>query len=186
MDKNFLLSSIIISVAVGVVAAACSNPATAKTENTVRAEWDVTVNRVIEFNDERSGINTETKYTVADTARVNAALKELKHCGNVTIGWTLPSADGTLWLVAYENEPLLAETVKVMEGNPIPSYDGEIQAVFQFRDAKQWEAITRENIGQRLAIIANGRLMNAPQVNCEITSGKCAVTMPAEKIDTFY
>ena len=65
------------------------------------------------------------------------------------------------------------------------SYDGNIQVAFKFADAKRWETITQENIGKRLVVFVNGQLMNAPQVNSEITLGNCSVSIPAEMIHEY-
>ncbi len=174
-----------VGVAFAAGFAACGNTSTTKTEKVEGVEWDVTVNEVVELNDSVLGIDSNRCYNVADTARVNSVLKDLKHCGNVAIGWTIPSADGSIWLVAYEKEPVLAEKVTVIEANSMPSYEGNIQVAFKFSDAKKWEEITRAHIGQRLAIVVDGQLMNAPQVNMEITSGACSVSIPEDMIPKF-
>lgn len=163
----------------------CGNIGTVKSEKVEGTEWNVTVNKVVAFNDTVFGVVTDYNYTVADTSRINAALKNLPHCGNVTICWTLPSADGSIWLVAYDNEPLLSEKVTVTEVNSMPNYGGDVQVAFRFPDAGKWEAITAENIGQRLAVTVNGQLMNAPQVNSAITSGNCSVSIPSDMIHDY-
>lgn len=187
MQRKTSLSALLVSVIIPFVAAACGNAgATAtKTETIDGVEWNITINQVLEFNDTAVGIGTDYIYTVADTARINELLKDVPHCGNVTIGWTIPGSDGSIWLVAYDNEPLLSEKVKVTKVSYIPSYYGGFQVAFRFPDAKKWAAITAGNIGQRLAVIVNGQLMNAPQVNTEITSGHCSVSVPEEAIHKF-
>lgn len=181
MAKNITLPALLLVVA----ATACGNTGTTKTEKVEGVEWCVTVNRCVEFTDTVLGISTLQDYTVADTAIVNALLKDRKLCENITIAWTLPSSDGSIWLEAYENVPLLSERVEVTEANSISSYGDDIQIVFKFSDAGKWATITRENIGQRLALVVNGHLMNAPQVNTEITSGNCAVTIPNDMVSQF-
>lgn len=184
-------SKCVVSLLAGILLLAAStscgngNTGTVKTEKVEGTEWDVTVNKVVAFNDTVFGISTDYNYTVADTSRINAALKNLPHCGNVTIIWTLPRADGSIWLVAYDNMPLLSEKVTVTEVNSMPNYGGDIQVVFKFPDAKKWEAITCENIGRRLAVTVNGELMNAPQVNSAITSGNCSVSIPADMVHDY-
>ena len=185
MTKKLTLHAWLGSIALAVVATACGNTNTTKTEKVVGVEWNVAVNKVVELNDTTTGISTYQDYTVADTATVNALMKEIKHSGNLTIAWTVPSADGSIWLVAYEKEPLLSEIVSVTEANSMASYGDVIQVAFRFADADKWAAITRENIGNRLAVIVNGQPMNAPQVNCEITSGNCSVTIPDDMIKQY-
>lgn len=179
--KIGLLAGIILLAA----STSCRNTGTVKTEKVEGTEWNVTVNKVVAFNDSVLGIGTDYGYTVADTARVNAGLKDVPHCGNTAVSWTIPSADGSIWLVAYDNEPLLSEKVTVTEVNSMPNYGGDVQVAFRFPDAGKWEAITAENIGQRLAVTVNGQLMNAPQVNSAITSGNCSVSIPADIINDY-
>lgn len=185
MSRKIAPLALLVSISIAVAATACGNTSTTKTEKVDGVEWNVTVNKVLEFKDSISGINTENKYTVVDTAAVNSALKNIPHCGNVTIGWTIPSNDGSIWLVAYENAPILTEKVSLTEANSIPEYNGNIQVGFKFSDYKKWAEITRENIGQRLAVLVNGQLMNAPTVNTEITSGNCSVAIPEDMVQKF-
>ena len=179
MKRLLKLPALLVGIALACTTIACGNTSTIKTEKVEGTEWNVTVKRVIQ------DIDGNGQYTIADTAQVNKGLKALPHNPNITIGWTIPSADGKIWLVAYENEPILNEKVKVTEANSIPSYGGDIQVAFKFADEKKWETITQENIGKRLAMFVNGQLMNAPQVNSEITSGNCSVSIPADKIHEY-
>ncbi len=176
MIRIISLQALLVSV---LAVTACGKTSNTKIEKIEDTQWDVTVNKVI------LNIDGDGQYTVADTAQINKELKKMPHSENITIGWTIPSADGSIWLVAYENEPILTEKVTVTEVNFIPSYGGDIQVAFKFADAKKWEAITQDNIGKRLAVFVNGQLMNAPQVNSEITSGNCAVAIPADMIHDY-
>ena len=132
-----------------------------------------------------TGINTDVKYSVADTATINQKLLGIKP-ENLTLDWTIPDADGSIWLVAYESTPILLEKISVTEANAILSYGGDIQVAFKFTDAKKWETVTKENIGKNLAVFVNGRLMNAPRVMMEITSGDCYVSIPSEMILDYF
>lgn len=185
MARKYIPFALFVSFAVAVGTTACGNTAASETKKINGAELEVSVNRVVAFNDSLSGIGTDCNYTIADTAGVNAALKQMKHCGNITIGWTISSPDSSIWLVAYENEPVLSETISVAEVNPIPVHDGYFQVAFRFSDTERWAAITRENIGRQLALLVNGQLMNAPMVNAEITSGGCAASIPGEKLHDY-
>lgn len=184
MAKILTLHAVLGGMAIAVIATACGNTSTIKTEKVVGTEWNVTVCKAVPFHDTLTGINTDATYNVTDTAAVNERLRE-RIPDNLTLGWSIPSSDGTIWLVAYDNEPILYERVAVTEANSIPSYGGDIQVAFKFADTKKWETVTRENIGKRLAVFVNGQLMNAPQVNMEITSGNCAVSIPADKIHDY-
>ncbi len=172
------------ALAVSIATASCGNTSTTKTEKVEGVEWDVTVRKAEPFHDATTGVDTDAKYTIADTASINQKLLGIKP-ENLTLGWTIPSADGSIWLVAYENGTILSEKVSVTEANYMPSYEGNIQVAFKFHDARKWEEITKENIGKRLALFVNGQLMNAPQVNLEITSGNCSVSIPADMIHEY-
>jgi len=163
----------------------CGDKSTTKTEKVEGVEWNVSVRKAVQLNDSLTGINTDDNYTVADTASVNEKLLSIRHDDNLTLEWTIPSADGAIWLVAYENDPILSEKVHITEANSIPAYGGNIQVGFKFPDAGKWATITRENIGRRLAIFVNGQLMNAPTVNTEIESGNCSVSIPADLIKDY-
>lgn len=176
MTKSLNLHVLLVCIALAVTATVFGKANTPEAEKINGAEWNVTVNKVILYAD------GEDNYTISDTARVNKGLKRLPHSENITIGWTIPRADGCIWLVAYDKEPILSEKVTVTEMYSIPPDGSDIQVTFKFKDAKKWETITKENIGKRLAVFVNGHLMNAPQVNTEITSGKCSVLIPADMI----
>lgn len=184
MAKRIYLLALLVSIKMAVVATACGKASTTKTEKVDGVEWNVSVRKGVQFNDFPTGVSTDNNYTVADTASVNEKLLSVRP-ENLTFDWTLPSTDRTIWLVAYENEPILSEKVNVNEANSIPAYGGDIQIGFKFSDTEKWATITRENIGKRLAIFVNGQLMNAPQVNSEIESGNCAVSIPADMVTDF-
>lgn len=61
-----------------------------------------------------------------------------------------------------------------------PCYADCLQIAFRFDDRQQWENITTANIGKRIAIGVNGRILTAPCVNSPITQGACSVIVPAE------
>ncbi len=184
MPKRLTLPALLVIIALAVVATACGNTSTTKTEKIEGVEWDVTVRKAVQFYDTQTGVSTENKYTLADTASINQQLLGIKP-ENLALEWTIPSADGSIWLVAYENGPILSEKVAVAEANTMPSYSGNIQVAFKFADADKWATITRENIGSRLAVFVNSQLMNALQVNNEITSGNCSVTIPGDMIKQY-
>ena len=184
MTRLLKLPALLIGIALAGTTIACGSTSTTKTEKVDGVEWNVSVRRAVPFNDSLTGVSTDNNYTIADTASVNEKLLSVKP-ENLTLDWTLPSTDGTIWLVAYESEPILSEKVNVTEANSIPAYGGDIQIGFKFPDSEKWATITRENIGKRLAVFVNGQLMNAPQVNSEITSGSCSVSIPTDKIHEY-
>ena len=184
MAKKIYLLASLVSIMMAIVSTACGNTSSTKTEKVDGVEWNVSLRKTVQFNDSLTGVSTYNIYTVADTASVNEKLLSIKP-ENLTLDWSLPSTDGTIWLVAYESEPILSEKVSVTEANSIPDYNGDIQIGFKFSDAEKWATITRKNIGKRLAIFVNGQLMNAPQVNNVIESGYCSVSIPANMVTDF-
>lgn len=183
MAKRISLLTSFVSIIIAAAATACGNTGATKTEKADGVEWNVSVNETVQFHDALTGVSTDVKYTVADTATINQKLLGIKP-ENTTLGWTIPGSDGVLWLVAYKR-PILSEKVVITEVNSMLSFGGDIQVAFKFPDAEKWATITRENIGKRLAVFVNGHLMSAPQVNSEISSGSCSVIIPADKITEF-
>ncbi|MDE7154140.1 MAG: hypothetical protein K2O00_06825 [Muribaculaceae bacterium] len=181
MVRKLNLLPLLVGIFIAIISSGCGNRSSNITEGT---EWRVTVYRAAPFNDAELGIGTDRTYNVADTAVVNENLKNVKP-ENLTLEWTLPDSEGLIWLVAYESVPVLDEKVTVTEVNAIPTSDHDFQVAFKFTDAKKWQTITRNNIGSRLALFVNGKLMNAPQVNSEITSGNCSVLISADMIHEF-
>jgi len=52
----------------------------------------------------------------------------------------------------------------------------EIQVAFTERGAKRFAEVTRQHIGQRLAIVIDGKVYAAPKVATEILSGKAVIS----------
>lgn len=152
MKRRFLFASV-VSIIIAVVSTACGKTSTTKTEKVDGVEWNVSVCNAVQFSDPQTSVDTDNNYTVADTAVVNEKLLSIKP-ENLTLDWTIPGADGTIWLVAYESEPILSEKIIVTEANSMPSYGGDIQVGFKFPDVEKWATITRENIGKRLAVLS--------------------------------
>jgi len=55
-------------------------------------------------------------------------------------------------------------------GNPI------INIAFTDAGRERFAAISRQNIGKRLAIVINGQVRSAPVINSEITGGKVQIS----------
>lgn len=182
--KLCFLVGCVASAAIGMACGRTGAGETEKHEKDDEVEWNVSVHRAVQFTDSLTGVSTDAYYTVADTAAVNEKLRSVRP-ENLTLGWTVPWSDGVIFLVAYENEPVLSGKVKVTEVNSISSYGGDVQVAFKFPDADKWAEITRKNIGKRLAIFVNGQLMSAPQVNTEIEHGNCSVTIPASGVRNY-
>lgn len=184
MTKILKLHLLLGCLAIVAIVVACGNTSNTKTAKVNGVEWNVSVRKAVQFNDSLTGVNTDLNYTLSDTAAVNEKLVSIKP-ENLTLEWSIPSSDGRIWLVAYESEPILSEAVTITDASSNRLYGGNIQVGFRFNDAEKWATITRENIGKRLAVFVNGQLMNAPQVNSEIESGNCSVSIPADMIHDY-
>lgn len=184
MTKILKLHLLLGCLAIVAIFVACGNTSNTKTAKVNGVEWNVSVRKAVQFNDSLTGVNTDLNYALADTAAVNEKLVSIKP-ENLTLEWSIPSSDGRIWLVAYESKPILSEAATVTDAYSNRLYGGNIQVGFRFNDAEKWATITRENIGKRLAVFVNGQLMNAPQVNSEIESGNCSVSIPADMIHNY-
>lgn len=185
MKIKLNLSALLVSTAFLAASSIFGTSYATKSEKVDGVEWDVTIKEVDNFNKKLLEI-TDSKYnfTVADTARVNAALaKEMEHLGDVTIGWTIPSADGSVYLVAYKNNPVFSEKITKVEATASP--DGDVLVAFKFSDPHKWEVITKANLGIRIAVFVNGQLVNAPKVKDVIKSGNCSVLIPSDIIHEY-
>jgi len=93
----------------------------------------------------------------------------------------------TVPVLMYLRTPaILSETVSVESVNHIPEYDeDEAVAVFRFNDMDKWAQITGKNIGNRVALAIDNKVVNAPKVNSEITGGACSLTLTKEEFDLF-
>ena len=184
MTHNLRPTAILFPILL-LVTAACGNTSTSKSTKISDTQWDVSVHRVPVFDDTIQSMIFDSLYTIADTAQVNALLKELHLPNNISVDWTIPNADGTIWLVPYEKDPLLSEKVTLTEATPINEYDETISVAFKFTDTAEWARITANNIAHRLAVVVNGQLINAPVVRNEIPSGNCSVAIPTEMIHNY-
>jgi hypothetical protein len=66
------------------------------------------------------------------------------------------------------------KTTKVVAGHPAGQF--EISMTFTDEGRKHLAKVTRQNIGNRLALIINGRLCSAPVIRTELSSGELPVS----------
>jgi preprotein translocase subunit SecD len=64
------------------------------------------------------------------------------------------------------------QSAKLITG---PQGDRQIEITFTAAGRKQFAKITREHLHQRLAIVIDGKLMEAPVIQSEITAGTCQI-----------
>ena len=83
-----------------------------------------------------------------------------------------------------ETGPLVLKRAVVVSGEQLdgakPDYDQSGQAVvaFSFKPlgAKKFAEVTRKNVGERLAIVLDGKVISAPVIQSAITGGKGIIT----------
>jgi len=63
-------------------------------------------------------------------------------------------------------------------------YTGGYEVLMQFdmKTADQWQKFTAKNVSKRVGMmLGSERLLNAPQIMCEIAGGACSVSAPTEE-----
>ena len=127
----------------------------------------------------------ENEYYVSDdTATVNAMIVQAGLSGDVRSGWIV-RRDMMPELVFYGAQPLLAETAPIIAVKPLPDAD-DVQVTFALSEQDKWQEITATNLGKRLAITANGHLVNAPLVSAPIETGVLTILLPKDRIATVF
>lgn len=184
MTKQANILALFVCIIVAVATTACGSKNDESSEKTEKTEKDDNVNWEVSVHRTRPIIVDNIPYEycyVKDTAAVNERIRDLQIEGH-TIGWTLPHDDGQLSLIAYENEPLMSEKVRIDEVTP----EGNVVDVrFTFSDAEKWTEITRENIGNSLALFVNGQLVSTPWIADVIQGGKCSVVISKNLVKDF-
>lgn len=76
------------------------------------------------------------------------------------------------------NEKALLEEDAITDAECINDYSGRpcISITMSAYGSRQWEKITRQNIGRSIAMVINNNVYSAPHVNCEITGGKSEIS----------
>jgi beta-lactamase regulating signal transducer with metallopeptidase domain len=78
----------------------------------------------------------------------------------------------------YVQKPVLLDQTALQSAKLIkgPQGDQQIEITFTSAGRKQFAEVTREHLHQRLAIIVEGKLLEAPVIQSEISGGKCQIT----------
>ncbi len=125
------------------------------------------------------GVNFDI-YNIAssDTAFVSEKLKEIAFPENISWTWeSRVDSISTYNALFYFIPPLLTERVAINTIIAEPYWGEDVVNIpFSFHDASIFEKLTRENIGERLAVAIDGVIYNSPRINCPIESGRCMVT----------
>ena len=182
-----------IVMALAAVLASCSNAGAGKSAQVDKVKWQVAAYAVVpagsvglEVADpEAYGdiLPLRDSYTQEESAKVDELLAHndsLLSARGYAYQWIDFGAREPLNLVFIESTPLLEQEVEIDSESVSPCYADCLQIAFRFDDRQQWENITTANIGKRIAIGVNGRILTAPCVNSPITQGACSVIVPAE------
>ncbi|NIK74668.1 SecD/SecF fusion protein [Thermonema lapsum] len=130
--------------------------------------------------------------SVEDTAEVNKILRDEMvrsfFPSNLRILWAAKPEAGVDNPLAGKLELYFIETRRdgkpLLEGDVIadarPDYDENgrpsVSMSMNAEGARKWAKITRENIGQRIAIVLDNYVYTAPTVQSEITGGNSSIT----------
>lgn len=77
-------------------------------------------------------------------------------------------------IVYYRRPELMAERVRITEIRPVTDGEGQY-ALFRFSDTGAWQRTTLYNIGAKLAIAFNGKVVMVSGIGGEIRDGACSV-----------
>jgi len=125
--------------------------------------------------------------TIKDTARINAMLNKVKGMfpRNCQLAWTFkPEKDAPeiLELMALkstnrENTAALFGDV-IVEARQDYSQNGQVEVSMNMNNegAKIWKNLTRDNVGKQVAIVLDGYVYSAPNVNDEIPNGRSSIS----------
>ena len=113
---------------------------------------------------------------------VNSNIEDIENAlkGNVPKGYLLK------YIAANDNEPVLIEDKIALDGERVadayPSFDSQafgqpyISLTLDPRGAKIFGKITKNNIGERLAIVLDGNVISAPNIRNAIMDGSAQIT----------
>lgn len=130
--------------------------------------------------------NYRLAYSVADTAAINATLKELKQAQ------VLPNDVAFLWDVKPESSEEVLELYAVRSGRGASVTlagdvithasqsleEGKPSVTMQMNTegSRKWKKITSESIGHRIAIVLDDQVYSAPVVQSEIPNGHSSIS----------
>ncbi len=124
---------------------------------------------------------------IKDTARINAMLRKVKGMfpRNCQFAWTIKpekEAPGILELMALkstnrENTAALFGDV-IVEARQDYDQNGRVEVSMGMNSAgaKVWKNLTRDNVGKQVAIVLDGYVYSAPNVNDEIPNGRSSIS----------
>jgi SecD/SecF fusion protein len=124
---------------------------------------------------------------IKDTARINAMLAKVKGMfpRNCQLAWMIKpekEAPGVLELMALkstnrENTAALFGDV-IVDARQDYGQNGGVEVTMGMNNtgAKIWKNLTRDNVGKQVAIVLDGYVYSAPNVNDEIPNGRSSIS----------
>lgn len=190
MKNRISLTAGAVGLTLALTTFACGKSRGAPDAGSENVKWNVEVYAVVPLDSiplatDSAVLPLMYSYAVTDTARVNALLAandSLLAARGYVWQWVKYGSAESADLVVMSSAPLLREEVTVTDVSPIADCDDIVQVAFRFDDRRRWEEITDANVGRRLAIVVDGRVLSAPQVNMAISGGACAVTVPTQDL----
>lgn len=124
---------------------------------------------------------------IKDTARVNKMLKQVNSIfpKNLVLAWTAkPSKEMPDVLELTALKASTREGTAALDGTVIvdarQDYDQngrvEVSMNMNSEGAKKWRRLTADNVGKQIAIVLDGYVQSAPNVNDEIPNGRSSIT----------
>jgi SecD/SecF fusion protein len=124
---------------------------------------------------------------IQDTARINAMLKKVDNLfpRNLKLAWMVKPRDknsNILELLALKvttrdgTAPLDGNVITDARQDYDPNGNIEISMSMNTEGARIWKRLTGDNIGRQIAIVLDGYVYSAPNVNDEIPSGRSSIS----------
>jgi|AntRauTorckE6833_2_1112554.scaffolds.fasta_scaffold00953_6 SecD/SecF fusion protein len=124
---------------------------------------------------------------IQDTARVNSMLNKVENIfpRNLKFAWMVkPREKGSnvVELLALKvstrdgSAPLTGEVITDARQDYDPNGNVEISMSMNSEGARVWKRLTGDNIGRQVAIVLDGYVYSAPNVNDEIPSGRSSIS----------
>lgn len=137
---------------------------------------------------ELSKLYSSTGYfSASDTTKMNRLFKKIKLPKNVKTMWLKPwDTKDSFEPLCYYNTPLIKTNGTIESVEIDKNSAGLFSIILKLNDEKQWEQVTEQNIGKRLAFEINGHVLYAPTVHQTITGGRTAVHLTKELLKSIF
>lgn len=114
------------------------------------------------------------------------------NCGNKSNSPTIIPVDSELQVrltatqekegtIIPTDSSAIEETVRITELLRYPDNGDSITVAFNLKDINKYADFTEQNIGKRIAIYANGRIVSMPLVKMKLGNGACSFLISKEE-----